>query len=64
MTLLDLSVILHGDDPRLELLYFWAAVLLALTPLLIFGTIGVLAIRGMWREERAARNLEGKSEQA
>src|SRR3989442_13585875 len=64
MILPTLLALAHGDDTGIQLLYFWAAVLLALTPLLIFGTIGVLAIRGMWREERAARNLEGKSEQA
>jgi hypothetical protein len=62
MILPALLALLHTDDTGIQLLYFWAAVLLALTPLLIFGTIGVLAVRGMWREERAARNLEGNSE--
>ncbi len=42
----------HGDDPGMELLYFWAAVLLALTPLLIFGTIGVLVLKKIWKERR------------
>jgi len=47
----------HGDDPSMDLVYFWAAVLLALTPVLIFGTIGALVLRKMWRE-RGAGNGE------
>ena len=49
----------HADDTGMQLLYFWAAVLLAITPMLIFGTIGVWAVRKAWREERGARNKEG-----
>jgi len=49
----------HADDTGMQLLYFWAAVLLAITPMLIFGTIGVWAVRKAWREERGARNAEG-----
>ena len=45
-----LLLLLHGDDPAMELLYFWAALLLALTPVLIFGTIGVLVLRKIWKE--------------
>ena len=47
-------LLVHGDDPGMELLYFWAAVLLALTPVLIFGTIGGLVLRKIWRERREA----------
>ena len=59
MMLPTLLALMHGDDPAMELVYFWAAVLLALTPVLIFGTIGVLVVRKAWREERGARNAEG-----
>ena len=45
-------LLVHGDDPGMELLYFWAAVLLALTPVLIFGTIGGLVLRKIWKERR------------
>ena len=45
-----LLLLVHGDDPRMELLYFWAAVLLALTPVIIFGGIGVWLARRMWKE--------------
>ena len=44
------ALLLHGDDPGMELLYFWAAVLLALTPVLIFGGIGVWVVRKIWKE--------------
>ena len=52
MTLPVLLVMLHGDDPRMDLLYFWAAVLLALTPVLIFGGIGVWVARMVLKERR------------
>ena len=45
-----LLLLVHGDDPRMELLYFWAAVLLALTPVIIFGGIGVWIARKIWKE--------------
>jgi hypothetical protein len=44
-----------GDDSHLDLVYFWAAVLLALTPVLIFGGLGVWVLRKIWHERRAAR---------
>ena len=47
-----LLVLLHGDDQRLDLVYFWAAVILALTPVLIFGTIAVLVLKKIWKERR------------
>ncbi len=47
-----LLVLLHGDDPKMDLLYFWAAVLLALTPVLIFGGLGVWVVRKIWKERR------------
>jgi len=43
-------LLVHGDDPGMELLYFWAAVLLALTPVLIFGAIGALVLKKIWKE--------------
>ena len=52
MTLAALLLLHGGDDPHMELLYFWAAVLLALTPLLIFGTIGALVLKKIWKERR------------
>ncbi len=42
----------HGDDARLDLVYFWAAVLIALTPVVIFGTIGVLVVKKIMKERR------------
>lgn len=58
MTLPALLLLLHGDDPQMELLYFWAAVLLALTPVLVFGGLGVWVVRKFWKEQRGTRNAE------
>ncbi len=62
MILSALLTLLHGDDPTMELVYFWAAVLLALTPVLIFGTIGVLVVKKMLKEQRGTRNAERGTE--
>jgi hypothetical protein len=52
MMLPTLLLLLHGDDPAMELAYFWAAVLLALTPVVILGGIGVWVARMIWKERR------------
>ena len=54
-----LLALLHGDDPKMDLLYFWAAVLLALTPVIIFGGLGVWVARKIWRERRQANAERG-----
>ena len=51
MTLATLLLV-HGDDGHLDPVYFWAAVLIALTPVIIFGTIGGLVLRKIWKERR------------
>jgi hypothetical protein len=53
-----LLALLHGDDPKMDLLYFWAAVLLAITPVIIFGGLGVWVARKIWKERRETRNAE------
>ena len=60
MTLAALLLQHGGDDPHMNLLYFWAAVLLALTPVLIFGGIGVWIVRKVIKERREdeVRNAE------
>jgi hypothetical protein len=60
MTLATLLLV-HGDSPKLEFLYFVASVLLAMTPLAIFGTIGVLVLRRIWKERRDDREAEHAS---
>jgi len=49
----------HGD---LDLVYFWAAILIALAPVLIFGSIGWLVVRKAWKEQRETRNAERGTE--
>jgi hypothetical protein len=51
----------HGDSARLELVYFWAAVLLALTPVVIFGSIGALVLRRIWKERHPAEEPGARS---
>ncbi len=68
MILPTLLALLHGDAPAMELAYFWAAVLLALTPVIIFGGIGVWVARKMWKErhvtdEVGTRNSERGTEE-
>jgi len=58
MTLATLLLLHGGDDPHMELLYFFAAVILALPPVLIFGGLGVWIVRKSWQEQRRARNAE------
>ncbi len=54
MTLaLALSLVLHGSDSRMELAYFWSAILIVLLPVGVFTTIAVLLWRGYRRREVA-----------
>jgi len=58
-----LLALIHPDDTGMQLLYFWAAVLLALTPILIFGTIGVWVARMIWKERHVTEEVgTGNSE--
>lgn len=53
MTLATL-LLLHGGDSRMDLAYFWSAVLMVLLPVGVFITIAVLAVRGYRRREKPA----------
>ena len=57
MTLATLLLLHGGDDPHMELLYFFAAVILALPPVLIFGGLGVWIVRKMIKERREEGRL-------
>ena len=48
--MLSALLLIHGDDVRMENVYFWSAVLIALTPILVFGGVGVWLFRKYWRE--------------
>jgi len=48
---LVLLLLLHGGDDRMDLIYFWSAILIVLLPIAIFVTIGYLLWRG-YRKER------------
>ena len=49
----------HGDDARLDLVYFWAAVLIALTPVIIFGGIAAWIARKYLRERKLREEERG-----
>ena len=48
---LALLILLHGRDDRMDLIYFWTAILIVLLPIAIFVTIGYLLWKG-YRKER------------
>jgi hypothetical protein len=48
---LTLLALLHGGGDRMDLIYFWSAILIVLLPITIFVTIGYLLWRG-YRKER------------
>jgi lipopolysaccharide export LptBFGC system permease protein LptF len=47
-----LALLLQHDDPHLEHVYFWSAILIVLTPAVVFGGIGVWLYK-LWRRERS-----------
>ena len=46
-------LLLHGGDDKMDLIYFWSAVLIACVPVGVFITLGVLVTRGYWRRREA-----------
>ena len=50
MTLAVLAL-LHADD--MDVVYFWSAVLIAVVPVGVFATIGVLVLRGYYHRQAA-----------
>ena len=48
---LALLILLHGGDDRMDLIYFWSAILIVLLPISIFVTIGYKLWQG-YRKER------------
>ena len=59
--MLSALLLIHGDDVRMENVYFWSAVLIALTPIIVFGGVGVWLFRKYWRERHTqveTRNAE------
>ena len=50
---LGVLLLLHGGDTRMDTIYFWSAVLIAIVPVAVFTIIGVLAVRGYWHRRVA-----------
>jgi hypothetical protein len=51
LPLAALAVLQH-DDPRMEHVYFWSAILIVVLPLLVFGGIAAWLYR-MWKREKS-----------
>jgi energy-coupling factor transporter transmembrane protein EcfT len=47
------ALLLHGDDPRMELIYFFSALILAVLPIGAFAAMCVWVFK-RYRRERAA----------
>ena len=52
-------ILLQGDDSRMQLVYFWSAVLLALTPVVAFAGLTVWVVRKYLRERKEAEREAG-----
>lgn len=52
------ALLLHGDDPHMELIYFFSALLLALLPMGAFAGMCVWVFK-KYRQERAAERAAG-----
>ena len=46
-------LLLHGGDAKMDLIYFWSAILIVILPLGVFITLGVLVTRGYYRRRVA-----------
>jgi hypothetical protein len=46
-----LLVLLHDGSDRMDLIYFWSAILIVLLPLAIFVTIGFLLVKAYRKRE-------------
>jgi hypothetical protein len=51
--------LIHGDDKWMALIYFWSAVLMALTPVIIFGGIAAWIARKYLRERKLREEERG-----
>lgn len=49
--ILAMLVLPHSHD--IDLVYFWSAILIAVVPVAVFATIGVLVVRGYYRRTAA-----------
>jgi len=46
------TLMLHGGDDRLDLIYFWSSILIVALPLTIFTTLTYLITKGYFRKLR------------
>jgi hypothetical protein len=47
-----LLLLLHGGDDRMDLIYFWASILMVSLPIIIFSVLTYLFTRGYLRKQQ------------
>jgi len=48
------TLLLHGGDDRMDLIYFWSSILIVALPLLVFGGMTWLIVKQYRKREQAA----------
>ena len=48
------TLLLHGGDDRMDLIYFWSSILMVTLPLMIFGVLTYYLIRAYRKREQGA----------
>ena len=51
---LALLALLHGGDDRVDLIYFWSALLIVALPLAVFTVLAYLLVKAYRNRERGA----------
>ena len=53
---------MQHDSTRMENVYFWSAVLIAITPIVVFGGVGVWLLRKYWKERHTRERGVGSGD--
>ena len=48
------TLLLHGGDDRMDLIYFWSSILMVTLPLIVFGALTYFLVRQYRKREQAA----------
>lgn len=46
-------LLLHGADDKLDVIYFWSALLIVALPITVFASLAFLAVRGYFRRRES-----------
>lgn len=48
------TLLLHGGDDRMDLIYFWSSILIVTLPLTVFGVLTYYLVKGYRKREQGA----------